>query len=266
MERWSGADSSNLATRETIDLVFDHPPSGDVGLVISSRQTLMTTYLIYQALAYMGSEATAILGSFGTGGAMARESAGGLGRALGRIDVFVPDSAGNWTPVGSVGETGPIAIDTKMIPLRAMPEQPLRVRLRLTRGLWRLEQIALAARGEVLEPIRVPPRRVQRQGHVEQAALDGLVARTTPLTTLPGDEYEISYRLPGDGKDQEVFLESRGYYLEWMRQEWMAEENRMMAARLALDPDGLLRELAPVYSRQEAGMDEVFWNSKYVRP
>lgn len=35
--------------------------------------------------------------------------------------------------------------------------------------------------------------------------------------------------------------------------------------RLLLDPRGMLRSLAPAYKRQEAGMDSLFWESRYVK-
>ena len=63
----------------------------------------------------------------------------------------------------------------------------------------------------------------------------------------------------------DVFLESRGYYFEWMREEWMTEENPLLAARLLLDPEGSLRALAPAYKAQEAGMEQIFWSSRFAR-
>jgi hypothetical protein len=60
-ERTSLADSNDLAARETLDLEFPAAPSGDLGIVVTSRQSLMTTYLIYQELAWLGSRASDVL-------------------------------------------------------------------------------------------------------------------------------------------------------------------------------------------------------------
>jgi hypothetical protein len=233
-ERWSSADSTDLATREVIDLDFDRIPDGELGVVVTSRQTLMTTYLIYQALAYLGSAATHVLAT------IEKDGAEGFSKLLGQIEVLVPDGAGGWTVQGSTGETGPIAADTKVIPIPRVNH----VRLRLTRGLWRIDWVALAQLGAVANPVRIAASGVK-----------------FPLTTLPGDSYQLHYQVP---EGSEIFLESRGYYLEWMRQSWMAEENPIMAARLALDPAGLLKEVAPVYHRQEATADRLFWQSRYA--
>ena len=73
---------------------------------------------------------------------------------------------------------------------------------------------------------------------------------------MPGDELQLDYRLPEHPERLELFLEARGYYLEWMRREWMAETNPRAAARLLLDPE---RHAArPGASVQAAGSDDGF--------
>ena len=67
-----------------------------------------------------------------------------------------------------------------------------------------------------------------------------------------------------DARDHELFLDTRGYYLEWMREEWLSETSAARAAALFLDPAGSLRRLAPAFKQVEARMDSAFWRSKYV--
>jgi hypothetical protein len=264
-ERMSLADSLDLSTRETIDLDFDPGLSGDVGLVVASRQSLMSTYLLYQTLAYLGTDAAHWLAALATGGATSRERVGGMARELGKIEILIPDSAGGWVPVGVVGETGPLAPDTKVVPLPVADRRAIRVRLRLTRGLWRIDYLALASLGKPLEAVRLAPSRVERAGREDSSAWRALVDTAASLITLPGDEYDLIYQLPTHPERYEVFLESRGYYLEWMRQEWLAEQSLASAAQVLLDPTGALRTLAPGFKRQEAEMERRFWSSRYVR-
>jgi hypothetical protein len=264
-ERTSLADSIDLATRETIDLEFDSAVSGDLGLVITSRQSLMSTYLLYQTLAYLGSYAPPALAALATGGHAARERVGGIGQLLGKIEVLVPDPAGGWVLAGATGETGPLAPDTKVVPLPRTDGRQVRVRLQLTRGLWRIDYLALAHLGEPLQPVRIPPAHVERGGQNDSAALRALVDTGKSLVTLPGDAYDLGYRLPPHPERYELFLESRGYYLEWMRREWLAEENLALAAQILLDPAGAVRMLAPAFKRREPELERLFWNSRYVR-
>jgi hypothetical protein len=264
-ERFTPADSNDLATRETIDLEFKDPPAGPVGLVVTARQSLMTTFLIYQALAYMGTDAARWLAALPASASDSARAESIMGRMVGRIEVQVPDSVGGWTTAAQTGETGPIAADTKLIPLPRSAAGPVRVRLRLTKGLWRLDWLALASLGDVVTPMRLSPVAVRRASAPDSAALRALTRRQEPLATLPGDSLELSYRLPENPESLELFVETRGYYLEWMRREWLAETNPRAAARLLLDPDAMLRELARPYKRQEAMMDSLFWNSRYAK-
>ncbi len=264
-ERFSTTDSTDLATREVIEL--DFPSSGDsVGLVIGSRQTLLSTYVLYQALAYMGRSAGSFLAVLERGDASVRRQAGGIGRTLGGIEVQVLDSGGTWVTIGETQETGPLATDVRVIPLPRLPSGTVRLRLRLTRGHWRIDYVAMARLSERAQPLRLDPVLVRRNGVVDTHALALLTDSSRVLTTYPGDEYTLIYELPEDFARYELFLESRGYYLEWMRQAWMREESPARAAMMLFDPGAALRNLAPEFKKVEASMEASFWSSRYVQP
>jgi len=94
----------------------------------------------------------------------------------------------------------------------------------------------------------------------------GTVERTViSIVTMPGDAYELGYTLP-PGHDYELFVDSRGYYLEWMRQEWLRDEHPLSALRLFADPAQMLKDLAPAYKQLEPNAEAVFWRSRYAHP
>jgi hypothetical protein len=129
-----------------------------------------------------------------------------------------------------------------------------------------VDQVALVSLGERVEPLRVRPVRVLRHGVPDASALACLTAGSDPLVTQPGDTLVLVYELPAAAGDApEVFLESRGYYLEWMRDSWIAEENAERLARLFLLPAASLREMAPAYKQLEPEMESAFWGSRYAR-
>jgi hypothetical protein len=258
-ERSSASDPDDLAARETIELDFGRVDGTPLGVVIGSRQTLLSTFLFYQGLGYMGRSATAWLSRLERGGAAAARRLDGVRRALGGIEVLVADSAGRWQRVGEVYETGPLATDVKVLRLPASPAGRLKVRLVLTKGNWRLDYVALAHLGGRVDPISLDPVEV-RKGDVPVAV------PAAGLTTLPGDEYRFAYELPPDPEGYELFLDTRGYYLEWMRDEWMADEDEARATVLLRDPRRALRLLAPEFKKREAEMEGMFWRSRYVRP
>ena len=266
-ERFSPADSSDLAAREQVEIEFRSPAAADnerLGLVLVSRQSLLPTYIFYQTLAFMGARATEWLAAFERQPAETRSEVLGLIARLGAIEVELLTVDGRWTRIGQVLETGPLASDTRVIPLPAYAAGPIRLRLTLTRGMWRIDQLGLVAFTPAAEPERLPPSTVLRDGEPDVQALHWLIDRDAQLSTLPGDAYELVYRLPDTRTCYEFFLESRGYYLEWMRNEWLAEENPLRAAQLFLDPSTALRVMAPEFKRIEPDMERVFWSSKYV--
>lgn len=273
-ERSSLADSTDLAARETIELSFERPLAGPLGMVITARQSLLSTYVFYQTLAWMGRTAGAWLASLQRMDAATLTRTKSPAATLGGIDAQVLRD-GEWLAAGTFRETGPLASDTRLLVLpeaitqqragRAAAGAPLRVRLTLTRGMWRVDQVALVSVGEEVEPVRVPPSRVLRHGVPDDAALASLTGRGGPLVTQPGDTLALVYELPATGEPFECFLQSRGYYLEWMRESWLAEENAERLARLFIAPAVSLRELAPEYKKVEHELEREFWGSRYAR-
>jgi hypothetical protein len=265
-ERSSAADSSDLAAREVIELEFAPTDPAAFGVVIGARQSLLSTYLFYQALAWMGRSAGEWFAALECGDARTLAQARAADLMLGDIEVELRDATGRWVTAGRYAELGPLATDVQVVPLPTAGPGPVRVRLTLTRGAWRLDEVALARLGPPAEPLRLEPERVLRDAAEDAGALAALRGAARPLTTLPGDSFTLIYRLPGDAGTYEFFLQSRGYYLEWMRQEWLAEEDPERLALLFLDPRASLRQLAPEFKRWEPGMETAFWGSRYARP
>ncbi|MEN8006765.1 MAG: hypothetical protein ABFS42_07090 [Candidatus Krumholzibacteriota bacterium] len=262
-ERTSLADSLYLGAKESLDLEFDRIPPGKLGLVVASRHSLLSTYLFYQGLAYLGEQAAPALARLDH----APETQPGsqtLGDLLGRIEVQVPGPDGEWITAGTTGETGPLAVNVHMLRLPDLDPADPRLRLRFTKGNWRLDYVALAVLGDRVWPDRVAPAMVLRNGHPDPDALAKLTSPDRTLITLPGDRYRLVYDLPTAGGQWDVFLESRGYYLEWMREEWLAEEDPVKAALMFRYPRLALSYLAPKFKELEPGMEAHFWGSRYA--
>lgn len=263
-ERTSLADSLDLAASEYVELSFARAPPGARGLVVVARQSLLSTYVFYQGLAWMGRSAGRWLASLANADAGELARIRGPAQALGAIEVQVPRDGG-WRTVGVFHETGPLACDTRLVSLPTDEAGPLRVRLRMARGMWRLDQVALVSIGDRRQAERLPPVAVWRGSRPDGAALASLRSAGPPLVTLPGDTLAIEYELPAADRPPELFLESRGYYLEWMRNEWIAEENPERLAQLFLAPRAALRRMAPEFKRREPELERAFWGSRHAR-
>jgi len=120
--------------------------------------------------------------------------------SFGGIDVEVAEGDGPWRAAGAFDEAGPIAGDLRVVPFEGSGASPLRVRLRLARGHWRLDAVALAALGEPLSPVRLEPASVERDGRRDDGARARLLDGERHLVTHPGDSYRLTFRLPpGEG-------------------------------------------------------------------
>lgn len=258
-ERTSEADSTDLGARETIDVVFDRAPAGRCGLVVALRQSLLPTFLLYQTLSDMGRAA----GDWFT--VLSKNSAPPPPvAAMAHVDVLVPSAGGGWRLAGRAGEHGPLATEVHVVPLPPAPGGIRRVRLDLTRGAWRIDQVALVALGDTVAGEVIPPDAVMSRGARDDDALSRLWDDRNVLTTMPGDAYTLVYELPDHPERHEVFLRSRGYYLEWMRREWLADENPLRVGQMLFATSSALRRLAPAYKKVEPTMESIFWRSKYA--
>lgn len=266
LERRSAADSTDLAARETIELEFPAPPlPGRLGLIIGARQALVSTFLFYQTIAYLGRGAGEWLAQLERAGPERARAAMGMAKLLGGIDAEVADAKGEWHPIGTHDEPGPIATDVEVLPFQVALSGPVRVRLRMAKGAWRLNWVGLATLDEHRQPAALEPVLVKHGTTRDTAALARLRDRDRYLVTYPGDHYAVTYELPAGLNDAELFLESRGFYYEWTREQWLAEENPAMSALTLTRPGEALRRLAPDFKRVEPRMDDAFWASRFGR-
>lgn len=261
---WSEtADPEDLGTRRQLVLEFPAPPEGPFGLAVCGRQSLLTTFVFYQALAWMGTRAGDCLAALERGDI---PWDGGMGH-LAEVRLSWWDGQ-RWQPAETFREVGPLALDEHVLrlPGDARPvEGRLRLRLDCTQGAWRWDRLALACLEPAGPPLRLSPAEVRRDGEADSSALAALLDPSRLLMTEPGDTYQLAYRLPSDRLEDALFLETRGWYLEWMREEWLAEEDPVRLARLLRRPERELKALAPAYKEMEPILDSLFWSSRYAR-
>jgi hypothetical protein len=104
---------------------------------------------------------------------------------------------------------------------------------------------------------------VERDGLPDERARASLLDAGTHLVTHPGDSYRLTFRLPPGDSPFELFLESEGFYYEWVRSEWLAEQDPRMAALALANPAEALRRLAPAYKAEEPFLERAFWASRF---
>jgi hypothetical protein len=264
-ERFSSADQNQLITRESIDLVFDSKSSEkQLGLVIDFRQTLMTTYFIYSAMGYMGDEVGDYFAKLETDPATHEQLKNGVYRELGKIDVLQwDDKKREWIPCGGLYETGPIAINRQILPLKYRSNrEPQRIRLVMNKGLWRIDRTLLTEIDGTVEPLKLPLQQVLRKGKPDDSALARMRDSTQLLISMPGTAVQLRFEVPEKGSEYEIFLYAKGYYMEWMREEWLKHKDLSLLRSMIQQPRTYLNGQTAAYKSYEKTMEEVFWNSR----
>jgi hypothetical protein len=133
----------------------------------------------------------------------------------------------------------------------------------MAKGHWRVDHAQVGELGPLREPRVLAPVAVERAGKADPDALRALNDGERHLVTLPGDEYRLFFPDAGLPKATALFLESEGYYYEWMRREWMQEEDPAMLALVVQRPEEALRRLALPWKAREARAEDTFWNSRF---
>ena len=264
-ERYSKASEKDLAEKEYIELSFENIKSSNLALVIGKRQTLLSTFIYYNILDYMGDrrgEDMARLIRKNKSEAKSRER---ILNALGGIEVQIFKENYGWVPIGSDFEAGPIAKDVVGIPVNNINNNDyIRIRLALTKGLWRIDYIALAELKNELEPIVIEPTQLlDINGLSDPNSLSRLLDPEEYHVTYRGDQFDLFFKKPENSLSYELFLDSEGYYLEWHRDLWLKENNEMALLELQLFPKRALKKLAPVFKEIEEEYEQHFWNSRY---
>jgi hypothetical protein len=187
---------------------------------------------------------------------------------LGEIELYVWNAKeGNWKFLEEIYETGPIAKNLIFIPIleNIQKHGQLKIKIELTKGLWRLDYLGLAAIESVVKPITLFPsdlRVIKGEDYtVEEVKFDD----EKYLLSFPGNEFQFQFLLPisSDNEEYELFLTSKGYYLEWIRQDWLEGKDLPKLKKMLMNDAQTWRDLAVEFKTMEHEMEAVFWNSKY---
>jgi hypothetical protein len=264
-ERFSLSDRNNLSSKENIYLTFDDVKDAqNPGLIVNFRQTLMTTYFIYSAIGYMGDEVGDIFAKIECDKEAEKKLKDGIKKELGDIDVYrLNERTGNWEFQDALYETGPIAINKQIVPLKKSDSgSKVKLKLVMNRGLWRIDYLALTNIKEKVKPAEISPSCILNKGVNDPSALNAIINHNKYLISMPGSEYKFNFELPQKNTDYELFLYSKGYYLEWMREHWIKDKDLLKLRQMVEYPKNYLREEAEYYKLYESKMEQEFWNSR----
>ncbi len=258
-ERLAGTSADDLT--DHLDFEFNVPADvDDVAMVLRMRNSLLNTVLLYDvmlqqqsfaALDWMGHD----LEHFGN-----RAELGLWYREHMGLTISVWKN-GKYRKVTRIGDQGPIAWSERAVKLPAGDSDTLKVRLSFVIDNWRFDQVSLALESESSATRTVPVSNALTPVG-DQLDIPGYLAKAdkTYLITKPQDRVTLRFDVGDAANDQSrtFFLASEGYYIEWMRSEWLTQEHRQ---KFKPDDDALLEALS-IYADKRDGLREQFEATK----
>ncbi|MCJ7629575.1 MAG: hypothetical protein MUO50_14460 [Longimicrobiales bacterium] len=249
-------------SREYLDLVFPRPESKTAAVLLDLRNSLLNTVLFYdlmlgtagvQALNWWGGS----LDGIGTAFEMARWYMETLG-----MTVQVWDSD-DWHTVALVPDAGPIAWKELGVRLPVPDSGPLRVRLGFLADDWRIDRVSLASAVEIPEFLEIPAHRVITGTSQEDAAAVSSLAYADEdyLVTYPGTSAILEFlpHAPAPENATTYLLATQGYYIEWMRPEWIRSAQK--ATPFKPGP-GAIERLMATWLEKKSFLEDAFFGSK----
>ncbi len=210
--------------RDSIVLEFPASPDAGAVAVLRLRNSLLNTVLLYdvmlkgqgfRALDWLGRDLDGLYARW----QLARWYRDRMGL---RISVR---RDGRWREVAALDDTGPIAWQDIAVELPATDGGVLALRLDFVSDNWRIDRVALATLAGVGEFERIPLVAITdaEGAHHREAELALAQRDEDYVVTYPGQQLRLLFDTgaPPPGRERTFFLDATGYYIEWMRRDWL---------------------------------------------
>lgn len=266
-EYYSKTHPTDLTSKEEVILEFNDLKEINYGLVINFRQTLLTTFLLYSGLSYMGDEVGDYFTKIETNQNVKKLLRNPFKRLGGIKLYFLDEKTNKWILFDDIYETGPIAKNLIISPitLNKISSNDLKIKIEMTRGLWRLDYLSLTEIKSKVNSIILYPTEIVTNNGNNFSISDINKDDNDYVISFPGNEFEFLFEIPtlDSGEEFELFLNSKGYYLEWIRKSWLEDKNIPKLKNMLTNDKDTWTELAKEFKSIEHEMESVFWNSKY---
>jgi hypothetical protein len=256
----SGATAADPA--DWIELSARTPAGVDsVAVILRLRNSLLNTVLLYDVM--LGSQGARALDWIGRDLERVGEAAR-LGRwyyeRMGlRIEVRRADG---WTEVARVADAGPIAWKELAVVVPAPPDG--RLRLSFLADQWRIDRVEIGVAMRRPEARTVPLHSVEPEsGAADSRALRHLARPDGEyLMVRPGQSHALTFDVgprPA-GRERTLLLAAQGYYVEWIRGEWI---RRAASGGPPFEPsDDALERTLDRWAERKDSFEREFWAAR----
>lgn len=208
-----------------VELEFQVAPSdARHALILRVRNSLLNTVLLYDvmlkgqgfgALDWMVQDLDKVLPRL--------ELASWYRTAMG-MDVMIWDGE-QYQKIAKIDDTGPIAWNEIAVPIPPVTAGVVRLRLQFVADNWHIDQVSLADLTEQRAVRAVPLSSVVATSCDDLPDIRTHLQRVDDeyVITRPADSMRLHFDVgePAHGMTRTWFLAAEGYYIEWMRREWL---------------------------------------------
>lgn len=203
-------------------------PADEIKLILRLKNTLLSTILFYDiVLASQGIEALEWTERMNTDPVYAAlldrvyKSYSGV-----RVQVLVD---GVWEERASISDIGPIAWKDLAVevPVDGGGDAKLSLRLAFFPDNIMIDYVGWEASDQTAPSMfvkEIGPTTIRDAQGRDRAQVGGLIREVDGeyLVTEPGEVFDLSYEIPQtDEQETTVFIASKGYYIEWLRGDWL---------------------------------------------
>ncbi len=207
-----------------IDLEFEMPTAGhEAALVLRLRNSLLNTAFFIDMLKGQGFRALDWMSDDPNQFGSKRKLASWYRNKMGmRVAIWDEDQ---YRQVATINDTGPIAWSELAVPLPAVTGEKLRIRLSFVADNWRIDRLALAATARNAKANNIPVAEVVSANGIElsQAKKNLHAVDDAYFITRPSEYIRLRFDVADAPQDlkRTYFLAAEGYYIEWMRKDWL---------------------------------------------
>lgn len=270
-ERWYQSDSlavselTHTITQDWIEARVKIPQHArKMYVALRLRNTLMNTVLLYDvmlrsqgiaAVDWLGSETENLFYAWRLGQWYKKHF--GL-----RIQVF---DGKQFDEAVRIGDTGPIAWHQVAAELPAPPGEVALLRFSFLPDNWAIDWIGISFdENEDFRVRQIVCSEIADRAGNSQADLIALIKKKDDryLVTYPGESYLLKFKVnpEPEGRRRTYFLKSRGFYVEWLRREWLTQ-NDGEAQRFELNDQAIMRT-AQLWLAKKPRFEREFFESK----
>lgn len=251
--------------KDFVEIKSNYPNKDKVKMLIKYRNTLLTTTLLYDV----------VIGSQGINAlewtkkmnedkiyAMQFKTVYDMFSGIG-IEYFHNNS---WIDLGKFEDAGPLNWKYAVAEIPVSKDGELRVKLNFIPDNIMIDYIAFDTTEnkynftiEKLSPTSITDYKNSNKDYLyELISSDD----SQYLVTNQGDSYLINYKV-SEPLDEEIslFIESKGYYYEWIRGNWIRERNTDYTFNL-FDVQGTLSKLVDSWIENKEILEEEFFNAR----